>query len=93
MPKKNREGAMLKKDVNMTADGGDKLSINIINLLHLPHGCDCKPYTQLRSITSFVCGFSLMLFSQEPQLILFMFVHGTDYLTMFRSFFLKANDL
>lgn len=53
-----------KVDVNITADGVDKLSINMVDPLHLPHGCDCKPYIQLRSITSFA-GYSLMLFSQE----------------------------
>lgn len=38
---------MLKqKDVNMTADGVDKLSINMVNFVHLPHGCNCKPYIQ-----------------------------------------------
>lgn len=59
-------GAMLEKvDVSMTADGRDKLSVNMINPLHLSHDYNCKLYIQLRSITSFACGYSLMLFSQE----------------------------
>lgn len=35
---------MLKEaDVNTTADGVDKLGTSMVNLLHLPHGRNCKP--------------------------------------------------
>lgn len=57
---------MLKNvDVNITADGVDKLTINMVNLVQLPHGRNCKPYIQLRNITSPAGSYSLMLFSQE----------------------------
>lgn len=57
---------MLRKvDVNMTADGVDKLTINMVNSLHLPHGRNCKPNIQFRNITSPGGGYSLMLFNQE----------------------------
>lgn len=57
---------MLKEaDVNTTADGVDKLGTSMVNLLHLPHGRNCKPlHTKLRSIKSYAGGYSLMLCSQ-----------------------------
>lgn len=63
---KKKWGAMLEKvDASMTADGGDKLSANMINPLHLSHDYNCKPYTQFRNTISFACGYPLMLFRQE----------------------------
>lgn len=86
---------MLKKvDVNMRADGVDKLRINMVNLFHLPHGCNCKPYMELRSLTSSAGAFSMMLFSQELcQNRFFLYLSNRQSTSQCRGHFLKASDL
>ena len=47
---------MLKEaDVNMTADGVDKLGTNTVSLLHLPHGYNCKLLTYKTQKYSKLC--------------------------------------
>ena len=88
---------MLKEaDVNTTADGIDKLGTNTVSLLHLPHGCNCKLLTYKTQKYSKFCRwlFTDALRSRAmPQSILSIFVQEAEYLTICRSFFLKANDL
>lgn len=83
-------------DVTMTADGADKLSTDTVSLLHLPHGCNCKLLRYKTEKYSKLCRwlFTDVLRSRAmPQSIVSIFVQEAEYLTMCRSFFLKANDL
>ena len=83
-------------DVTMTADGADKLGTDTVSLLHLPHGCNCKLLTYKTEKYSKLCRwlFTNVLRSRVmPQSILSIFVQEAEYLTMCRSFVLKANDL
>lgn len=83
-------------DVTMTADGADKLGTDTVSLLHLPHGCNCKLLTYKTEKYSKLCRwlFTDVLRSRAmPQSIVSIFVQEAEYLTMCRSFFLKANDL
>lgn len=87
---------MKDADVNTTADGVDKLGTNTVSLLHVPHGCNCKLLTYKTQKYSKFCRwlFTDALRSRAmPQSILSIFVQEAEYLTMCRSFFLKANDL
>lgn len=87
---------MKEADVNMTADGVDKPGTDTVSLLHLPHGYNCKLLTYKTPKYSKLCRwlFTDALRSRAtPQSILSIFVQEAEYLTMCRSFFLKANDL